>query len=634
MTMTISGNVIIPAFAGILFFLFFAYYYFTRKTFRMSNRFLLLFLSTFSVFLFTRPVQLLFAGYHWPLIVADIRFFLLCAVVGPSFYLFSESLYAADDKRKNIGAFLLGGCFGVVYAVFHTLGTVGTMEIFAVGDVSFYDNVVPLHRAPFFGREVSLSVQIAVPVIFFITPFFRNVFSRRPLTITCSRDSAFLINAAVFIFALSMVIGSLTLSWVLFYAVSVVSVILVGYAISINFREILRRNGIIVDVLREEFSLHPSYLLTPGKNINSLVSLSGLVFPPDSVMLCRMDKTKMSFESLVRAGDLHERMKPVFDGILGVNEYLFLSLSNTTLIIYFSAGRGMKHTGNVSSLSEFLRKKIGSRCGVPVSIGVGRPYRDISKLYLSYQEAYLALDYAVRSGGNAVAYESMDAHDGSPAYPFDLKDGFLSALKSGNLNEIMKSLSSLTDGLLVYAGKNIPFYRALLTEIAVFSAEEMAFLTADRQAILKKEHEFFSETASSDDVSSLNRSLEKMISAYTVLFRGIPRKRSNEKILRAKQYVLAKFSEPLSVDSLARSMHMDVSYLTKMFKEQENVTLHSFILQTRLDKAKDLIACSTKSITEIAYNVGFNDSNYFSTVFKKHLKISPFEYRKIIQKER
>ena len=58
------------------------------------------------------------------------------------------------------------------------------------------------------------------------------------------------------------------------------------------------------------------------------------------------------------------------------------------------------------------------------------------------------------------------------------------------------------------------------------------------------------------------------------------------------------------------------------------MTCSTYLTTARMTKAKEFIAGTDRPITEIAFEVGYNNSNYFSTAFRKHEGISPSAYRK------
>ena len=64
------------------------------------------------------------------------------------------------------------------------------------------------------------------------------------------------------------------------------------------------------------------------------------------------------------------------------------------------------------------------------------------------------------------------------------------------------------------------------------------------------------------------------------------------------------------------------------------MTIMFYVQNLRITQAKKLLREGKFSITEIAFQVGFNDSNYFSSCFKKATGISPLEYRKLKKVER
>jgi AraC-like DNA-binding protein len=103
---------------------------------------------------------------------------------------------------------------------------------------------------------------------------------------------------------------------------------------------------------------------------------------------------------------------------------------------------------------------------------------------------------------------------------------------------------------------------------------------------------------------------------------------------RVKQYILNNLQDyTLSPTTVSENVGISIRYLHMLF-ERENTTVNTWIKQCRLHRCKDEI-CSTningKTITEIAFNWGFNDISHFSKVFKKEFGHSPRSYaQKII----
>ena len=71
-------------------------------------------------------------------------------------------------------------------------------------------------------------------------------------------------------------------------------------------------------------------------------------------------------------------------------------------------------------------------------------------------------------------------------------------------------------------------------------------------------------------------------------------------------------------------------HVRRLFREQTGQSPHSYLINLRIDKAKQLLVQYPKaSVAVIAANCGFQDPNYFSTCFKKKMGCSPIEYRRI-----
>ncbi|MNI33521.1 HTH-type transcriptional regulator YesS [compost metagenome] len=83
----------------------------------------------------------------------------------------------------------------------------------------------------------------------------------------------------------------------------------------------------------------------------------------------------------------------------------------------------------------------------------------------------------------------------------------------------------------------------------------------------------------------------------------------------------------LSLVSVADTVAMSPAYLGRLFKKLTAKSIPDYILEVRIDKAKELLAHSNASINEIAEQVGFASSPYFFKVFKKTNGVTPNDYR-------
>ena len=99
-------------------------------------------------------------------------------------------------------------------------------------------------------------------------------------------------------------------------------------------------------------------------------------------------------------------------------------------------------------------------------------------------------------------------------------------------------------------------------------------------------------------------------------------------IQNAAKYITANFGENLTLDNLSEQFAMSPSYFSKSFKQFTGLGLNEYITAVRIYNAKKMLKDTTLTVTEVSLRCGFNDSNYFATVFKKINGVSPKRYSK------
>lgn len=99
-------------------------------------------------------------------------------------------------------------------------------------------------------------------------------------------------------------------------------------------------------------------------------------------------------------------------------------------------------------------------------------------------------------------------------------------------------------------------------------------------------------------------------------------------IQKAINYIRSNFNQELSLKLLADYAHICVSELSTRFNKETGQTIAGFINQTRIKEATRILENPQISVTDAAYMVGYNDSSYFSKIFKKYNGITPSAYKK------
>lgn len=98
-------------------------------------------------------------------------------------------------------------------------------------------------------------------------------------------------------------------------------------------------------------------------------------------------------------------------------------------------------------------------------------------------------------------------------------------------------------------------------------------------------------------------------------------------IQQITKYITENYATEITLDALSRDFSVSKSHLSRQFKATTGFGINEYITIVRIRNAERLILTTNLSITEIATLCGFNDSNYFSSVFKKLKGIPPLRFR-------
>lgn len=107
-----------------------------------------------------------------------------------------------------------------------------------------------------------------------------------------------------------------------------------------------------------------------------------------------------------------------------------------------------------------------------------------------------------------------------------------------------------------------------------------------------------------------------------------------ERLDRARSFIDHCYDHPLSLDQISEKACFSRYHFLRLFREAFNKTPHQYLIERRIEKAKELLGEDELRVTDVCFEVGFQSLGSFSTLFHKHVGHAPVAYRERVQAKR
>ena len=624
-------NVIVPLLTGLFLIFYFLYFVLSNRSHVVSYRFFVLFLFCFGLFLMGRALQVT-AGHHpLPLIIVNIRMFFFCSVVVP-FAMLTTGIF----KKKKIRyreIILICACvtLGLVYDVFNFLGTTGSYVIFKDAGITLYDTLTPTMMAPFYAREVTIAVQVITGMLLFLFSLGRLIKLKKSIKMpNFIKDKNFLINIGIIIFALSFIIGSLMKQWWIFYVTSFITAIFIGASVLMDVKEINNYHDKLIPLIKD-YIIH-NFAFKDFSKIKDMLKLLGKNTSMDTFVAVKLVKTADDIsKDLVNYDSIVSIINKQINTILDEKNYVILPITNDRIgIILCILNEPDNEKKTFLELMENIHDEILDKTKCISKIGVGRSYHNIEELTVSYLEAINAQEYAEQhKSGDIIHVENINVKkENQNIFPVKEKEILLSSVKLGDLKESENNLSKFIIKFKSFIEQNPDILKARLYGLIVSLIESAVLGGGEESKQTDLVNKYFYEISMIKDINEIDALLYKIVREITGNIGYAYEKRSKSLIENAKRYIEKNYKQQLSYKDVAKEIFISPSYFLNLFKKETGLTFVDFLTNVRINKAKGLLRLTELNITEIAYEVGYNNSNYFSNIFKKAVGVSAKEYRK------
>ena len=273
---------------------------------------------------------------------------------------------------------------------------------------------------------------------------------------------------------------------------------------------------------------------------------------------------------------------------------------------------------------ERIIQRSGRFSDMPVSAGISSVFKDSRNFSAMAKEAARALEYRSVMGGQKVFFFENSR---IPAMKLAFDDNMIKELGYLIHSQTTEDCTERIDiirGMISDSGYPLYYAATGILNVLVRSCDDIEELAARCGApdmLYRKLYEIKTDDEIFDYLKDLTRVVRALNDSVIV-------DNLEHSLRRVTAYMETHFRDPnISFASLAKEVNFSVSYISALLKKRLNTSFIRMLTDLRMEKAKELLSDPALRIIDIAEQLGYNDSYYFSHCFKKHVGVPPKEFR-------
>ena len=326
---------------------------------------------------------------------------------------------------------------------------------------------------------------------------------------------------------------------------------------------------------------------------------------------------------------LTERLEYVFEFQRGVEGWAFLLMADNE----------EQMSERVKELSKDLEEIMKNYSTIAYFGGIGQPVARLRELEESFREAERALAARFTMELNRIISvedirmaQNVDTLDDIEITSFGeiekTRTRLEKFLNNGAEDEIDEFVDVYINELPEENLKSVLMRQYIIMDayiVMMSFCEKIEGIEGEMQAQSEELKNSMKTIQTLEEIKNYIRMLLKKIIGVRDTISG---RRYSDIIEIAKDQIRKTYmSDEISLNTIAAEVGMSPSYFSSIFSKEMGKTFVEYLTEIRMDRAKELLMCSSMKTSEIGYEVGYKDPHYFSYIFKKTQNCTPKEFR-------
>jgi len=292
-----------------------------------------------------------------------------------------------------------------------------------------------------------------------------------------------------------------------------------------------------------------------------------------------------------------------------------------------------KNEETVRRAYDIGRRLMLRRHGIDISVGISSNSYTPCMLQNLYSEAVEALDTRFWQGPGTFAGYTPGSLSADPKLSLqeDMLNKIILNIKLSNLQTAISYMESVSASL---RGEPSPdfkpalvkeFYWQFIQSVIIMLSIQLPFIRQETVVSGQHPYDRIRSTAFFTDLEDYVKELLQHIFDF---YHDKNPEDSTNLIENAKKVIESNYAGDISLEQVARHVHLSPAYLSELFKKQTGMSFIDYKTIVRIENAKKLLMTPSVTISEVSTRVGYTDPKYFSKLFKKITGKTIYEFRK------
>lgn len=344
------------------------------------------------------------------------------------------------------------------------------------------------------------------------------------------------------------------------------------------------------------------------------------------VILIEMGMTKDIYSRQIHKFGLYNTFEEVFK-----EHFIYESVdigNNKVIFIVSSKEKDFKDQ-ILSNLEEMM--ELMTKCfEISLTASMSTLGSDIYELPRKATECFDSIGYSYYLGeGSIILAEDFELDEHSDISELEAySNELLKYIKLGDKNNIKASIEEISNALKYNTSYHCVDVNSFLIRIIY---DIYNYVLINKQLDEKSYgldgvilHEKVQAACRVEDLISIIKEFAHAVASDT---NNLRKESLNNIISKAIHYIKSNYTKSITLNDISKHVNVSTYYLSRMFKKEIGKNFSEYLIEFRMNKAKEFLKNPEFKLYEIADMIGINDSHYFSRLFKKNFGITPTQYR-------